>query len=109
LSENEVPEVVDLLVADVSFISLTMVLPACLARLKPAGQAVVLIKPQFELRKEEVGKGGIVRDATLHQKAVERVQHWVLAQPNLQWRGLIESPIRGGDGNVEFLAWIAKQ
>ncbi len=109
LSENEVPEVVDLLVADVSFISLTMVLPACLARVKPAGQAVVLIKPQFELRREEVGKGGIVRDATLHQKAVERVQDWVLSQPELQWKGLIESPIRGGDGNVEFLAWIAKQ
>ena len=108
LSEREVPESVDLLVADVSFISLTMVLPASLARVKPGGMAVVLIKPQFELRREEVGRGGIVRDASLHQKAVERVQHWVGTQPGLEWRGLIESPIKGGDGNVEFLAWIVK-
>lgn len=108
LSEREVPESVDLLVADVSFISLTMVLPASLARVKPGGMAVVLIKPQFELRREEVGRGGIVRDASLHQKAVERVQHWVGTQAGLEWRGFIESPIRGGDGNVEFLAWIVK-
>jgi 23S rRNA (cytidine1920-2'-O)/16S rRNA (cytidine1409-2'-O)-methyltransferase len=108
LSEKEVPESVDLLVADVSFISLTMVLPASLARVKPGGRAVVLIKPQFELRREEVGRGGIVRDSGLHQKAVERVQHWVGTQPGLEWRGLIESPIKGGDGNVEFLAWIVK-
>ena len=109
LSESEVPELVDLLVADVSFISLTMVLPACLARLKPIGAAVVLIKPQFELRREEVARGGIVRDTALHQKAVARVRGWVEARPDLRWRGVIESPIRGGDGNVEFLAWIAKQ
>jgi 23S rRNA (cytidine1920-2'-O)/16S rRNA (cytidine1409-2'-O)-methyltransferase len=108
LSEQEVPESVDLLVADVSFISLTMILPASLERVKPGGMAVVLIKPQFELRREEVGRGGIVREASLHQKAVERVQDWVSAQPGLEWRGLIESPIRGGDGNVEFLAWIVK-
>ncbi len=108
LSEKEVPEYVDLLVADVSFISLTMILPASLGRVKPGGMAVVLIKPQFELRREEVGRGGIVREPTLHQKAVERVQKWVGTQPELEWRGVIESPIRGGDGNVEFLAWITK-
>jgi 23S rRNA (cytidine1920-2'-O)/16S rRNA (cytidine1409-2'-O)-methyltransferase len=109
LSEQEVPESVDLLVADVSFISLTMILPASLARVKPGGRAVVLIKPQFELRREEVGRGGIVREENLHQKAVERVQEWVGLQPELEWRGLMESPIRGGDGNVEFLAWIVKR
>jgi 23S rRNA (cytidine1920-2'-O)/16S rRNA (cytidine1409-2'-O)-methyltransferase len=85
-----------------------MILPASLARVKPGGRAVVLIKPQFELRREEVGRGGIVREENLHQKAVERVQEWVGLQPELEWRGLIESPIRGGDGNVEFLAWIVK-
>jgi 23S rRNA (cytidine1920-2'-O)/16S rRNA (cytidine1409-2'-O)-methyltransferase len=69
---------------------------------------VELIKPQFELRREEVGRGGIVRDSGLHQKAVERVQHWIGTQAGLEWRGLIESPIKGGDGNVEFLAWIVK-
>jgi 23S rRNA (cytidine1920-2'-O)/16S rRNA (cytidine1409-2'-O)-methyltransferase len=108
LSKQHVPEQVDLLVADVSFISLTMVLPASLERVKSGGQAVVLIKPQFELRREEVGRGGVVREDALHRKAVERVQDWVQAQPGLEWRGFIESPITGGDGNVEFLAWILK-
>ena len=108
LSEKEVPEAVDFLVADVSFISLTMVLPASLARVKRGGQAAVLIKPQFELRKEEVSRGGVVREAELHRKAVARVQDWVETQADLRWMGFIESPIRGGDGNVEFLAWIAK-
>jgi 23S rRNA (cytidine1920-2'-O)/16S rRNA (cytidine1409-2'-O)-methyltransferase len=108
LSERDVPELVDLLVADVSFISLTMILPASLARVKPGGRAVVLIKPQFELQREEVGRGGIVREEALHRKAVERVRDWVVNQPGVEWRGLIESPIRGGDGNVEFLAWIQK-
>lgn len=108
LSEAEVPETVDLLVADVSFISLTLILPPTLARVRAGGQAVVLIKPQFELRREEVGKGGIVRDPELHALAVERIRGWVGAQDGLEWKGLIESPIKGGDGNVEFLAWIGK-
>jgi 23S rRNA (cytidine1920-2'-O)/16S rRNA (cytidine1409-2'-O)-methyltransferase len=109
LSEAEVPELVDLLVADVSFISLTLVLPASLARLRPGGQAVVLVKPQFELSREEVGRGGVVRDPALHQKAVERIRGWVEGFPGLEWRGVLESPIRGGDGNVEYLAWILKR
>jgi 23S rRNA (cytidine1920-2'-O)/16S rRNA (cytidine1409-2'-O)-methyltransferase len=108
LSAEDVPELVDLLVADVSFISLTMVLPACTARLKPGARAVVLIKPQFELRREEVARGGVVREKALHQKAVLRVRNWVEHCPDLHWQGVIESPIRGGDGNVEFLAWIRK-
>ncbi len=108
LSSAEVPETVDLLVADVSFISLTLILPPTLARVRAGGQAVVLIKPQFELRREEVGKGGIVRDPELHGRAVERIRGWVGEQAGLEWKGLIESPIKGGDGNVEFLAWIGK-
>jgi 23S rRNA (cytidine1920-2'-O)/16S rRNA (cytidine1409-2'-O)-methyltransferase len=91
-----------------SFISLTLVLPAVVRLLKPGGDLLILVKPQFELRREEVGRGGIVRDGSLHPKAVERVRHWVGTQPGLEWRGLIESPIKGGDGNVEFLAWIVK-
>ncbi len=108
LSEKEVPETVDFLVVDVSFISLTMVLAPSFARVRPGGMAVVLIKPQFELRKEEVGRGGVVREPELHRKAVARVHDWVGSQTDLRWAGLIESPIRGGDGNVEFLAWIRK-
>ncbi len=109
LGEAEVPELVDLLVTDVSFISLTLILPAALARVRAGGMAVVLIKPQFELQREEVGRGGVVRDPLLHQKAVERIQNWVALHPCLEWRAILESPIKGGDGNVEFLAWIGKR
>jgi 23S rRNA (cytidine1920-2'-O)/16S rRNA (cytidine1409-2'-O)-methyltransferase len=109
LSGQEVPEVVDFLVADVSFISLTMILGPSFGRVRSGGQAVVLIKPQFELRREEVGKGGVVREPELHARAVERIRNWVGEQSELEWRGLIESPIRGGDGNVEYLAWLGKR
>lgn len=105
----DVGEEVDLIVADVSFISLTLVLPPAFASLKPGGDAVVLIKPQFELSKDEVGKGGIVREPALHAKACRKIEDFVSSQPGWQWRGLIESPIQGTDGNREFLAWIAKE
>lgn len=102
----DVGEPVDLIVADVSFISLTKVLPAALAVLAPHGEALVLIKPQFELSREEVGKGGIVRDADLHEKACEKIRQFVAAHDLIEWRGLMESPIQGTDGNREFLAWL---
>ncbi|MEY2599455.1 MAG: hypothetical protein RLZZ244_402 [Verrucomicrobiota bacterium] len=108
LTENEVPERVDFLVADVSFISLTLILPAALARVRPGGMAVVLVKPQFELRREDVERGGVVRDPALRAQAVERIRLWVEGQPGLSWNGVMESPILGGDGNQEFLAWIKK-
>ncbi|RFC41804.1 MAG: 23S rRNA (cytidine1920-2'-O)/16S rRNA (cytidine1409-2'-O)-methyltransferase [Verrucomicrobia bacterium] len=108
LSAREVPELVDLLVADVSFISLTLILGPALERVRVGGMAVVLIKPQFELRREEVGRGGVVKEAALHARAVERVQNWVAGHAGVVWKGVIESPIRGGDGNVEYLAWIGK-
>jgi 23S rRNA (cytidine1920-2'-O)/16S rRNA (cytidine1409-2'-O)-methyltransferase len=109
LTAEEVPEVVDLLVADVSFISLTLVLPASLQRVRAGGMAVVLIKPQFELAREDVGRGGVVRDPVLHARAVERIRTWVAEQPTLEWRGCVESPLLGGDGNKEFFAWIVKR
>lgn len=109
LQPADVPEPIDLIVADVSFISLTLVLPGALAALKSGGQAVVLIKPQFELSREEVGRGGIVREAALHQKACAKILGFVEARPDLAWRGLIESPIQGTDGNREFLAWFSKR
>jgi len=102
----DVDEPVELIVADVSFISLTLVLPPAFQALKPGGDAVVLIKPQFELSKEEIGRGGIVRDPALHQKACDKIEQFAGMQPGWEWRGLMESPIQGTDGNREFLAWI---
>jgi len=94
-----------LAVADVSFISLTLVLPAVFALLLPASEMVVLIKPQFELARADVGRGGIVREAGLREQAVERIRDFV-ARSGCQWVALRESPITGRDGNVEFLAHI---
>lgn len=107
MQREDVGQEVDFLVADLSFISLTLVLPAVLQVLRPGGQAVVLIKPQFELSREEVGKGGIVREPELHAKACARIEDFVRAQPELDWRGITESSIQGTDGNREFLAWFA--
>ena len=67
---------------------------------------VPLIKPQFELRREDVGRGGVVRDAALHVRAVEKIREFVNAMPRWEWRGFIESPILGGEGNKEFLACL---
>jgi 23S rRNA (cytidine1920-2'-O)/16S rRNA (cytidine1409-2'-O)-methyltransferase len=106
---EDVGQEVDILVADLSFISLTLVLPAVLQVLRPGGQALVLIKPQFELSREEVGKGGIVREPELHAKACARIEDFVRSRPDLEWRRVIESSIQGTDGNREFLAWIGKQ
>jgi 23S rRNA (cytidine1920-2'-O)/16S rRNA (cytidine1409-2'-O)-methyltransferase len=107
LQPGDVPEPVDLAVFDLSFISLTLILPAVMAVLRPgSGQIVCLIKPQFELRREDIGQGGIVRDPALHQQAVDRIRTFVENTPGFHWRGCIPSPIKGTDGNTEFLAWI---
>lgn len=109
LKPEDISEEVDFIVADVSFISLTLVLPPAFQVLRPGGQAAVLIKPQFELSRDEIGKGGIVRDPALHVKACHKIETFVNAQPGWQWRGLMESPIQGTDGNREYLAWIGKE
>ena len=70
------------------------------------GVIVPLIKPQFELRKEQVGKGGVVRDAALHAQAVEKIRTFVIGRLAQEWSGCIESPILGGEGNKEFLACL---
>ena len=106
MQPGDLAEPVDLIVADVSFISLTLVLPPAFQSLKPGGDAVVLIKPQFELSRDEVGKGGIVRDSALHEKACAKIEAFIKTQSALEWRSLIDSPITGTDGNREFLAWI---
>lgn len=109
MTPADIAEPVDIIVADVSFISLTLVLPPAFAVLKPGGQALVLVKPQFELTREDIGPGGIVRDPHAHQRACNRIQTWVESRPDLRWNGIIPSPIQGTDGNVEFLAWISKE
>ena len=103
LTRAEVPEEIDLIVCDASFIGLTVVLPAALALAAPEARLVALIKPQFEVGKGRVGKGGVVRDPELHREVCERVRDWLAAQPGWRVIGLTESPIRGPEGNVEFL------
>lgn len=102
---EDIGEKVRLAVMDVSFISLTKILPAVFSILEDEGTVVCLIKPQFELDREDIGKGGIVRDPALHERAVEKIRAFVL-ENGREWRGLIPSPITGTDGNQEFLAWI---
>lgn len=94
-------------VVDVSFISLTLVLPAILPHLQSEAWGVALIKPQFEVGREHVGKGGIVRDDERRQQAAERVLDKA-REIGLSPLGLIESPITGADGNVEYLAAFAR-
>jgi 23S rRNA (cytidine1920-2'-O)/16S rRNA (cytidine1409-2'-O)-methyltransferase len=99
------PEPADLAVIDVSFISLTKVLDPVRRLLRPHADIVALIKPQFEARREEVGRGGIVRDRETHARVIGRVAAWA-AHHALRVRGLTTSPILGGEGNKEFLIWF---
>jgi 23S rRNA (cytidine1920-2'-O)/16S rRNA (cytidine1409-2'-O)-methyltransferase len=108
LTAADVPEPVSLCVADVSFISLTLVLPPAFELLTPQGVIICLIKPQFELRREDVGRGGIVRDAALHEKAVAKIGEFARATLRCEWLGVVASPILGTEGNKEFLACLRK-
>lgn len=108
LSGEDVPEVIDLVVIDVSFISLTLILGPALERVRSGGLVIPLIKPQFELRREDVARGGVVRDPELHVRAVSRVRDHVSGLGGVEWLGEMCSPITGGDGNVEFLALLRK-
>ncbi len=92
---------------DVSFIGLELVLPAGRRFLRPGGQAVVLIKPQFEAGRARVGKGGVVRDPAVHGAVLTRVLVWA-AEQGWAVAGLIRSPITGPKGNVEFLALLRR-
>ncbi|MEI6492416.1 MAG: TlyA family RNA methyltransferase [Verrucomicrobiota bacterium] len=94
-----------LVVADVSFISLTLIFPAIFALLPPESDMVVLIKPQFELSKTEVGRGGIVREEAARLRAVKKIQTFI-ENSGHRWMASITSPITGRDGNVEFLAHL---
>lgn len=101
---EELPELVDLVTVDVSFISLRLILPRAVNWLKPSGEAVALIKPQFEADRRAVEEGGVVRDPAVHRVVLRGILE-VADGLNLGLGGLMPSPLRGPAGNVEFLAW----
>ena len=107
LEPADIGELVDLVTIDVSFISLTMLIPRIPAVMKIGAQCVALVKPQFEVGREHVGKGGIVRDAKLQQSAVEKVVDAALAA-GMEFNGTHESPITGREGNREFFVLLKR-
>jgi 23S rRNA (cytidine1920-2'-O)/16S rRNA (cytidine1409-2'-O)-methyltransferase len=108
LTREHVSKPVDLCVIDVAFISLTLILPNAFALVKPCGVILALIKPQFELQRSDVGKGGIVRDPRLHQKAQDKIVAFVNDLGNVV-AGVVPAGIKGADGNQEFFACIRKR
>ena len=107
VTREQIPEPLDLAVMDVSFISIRLVLPAVRELLRPDGEVVCLIKPQFEAGREHVGKKGVVRDASVHLAVLEQfIAFFPTAGFTLM--GLDYSPIRGPEGNIEYLAWLKK-
>ena len=103
LTDEIIKDPLDALVCDASFISLKKVLPSGLRLLKSNGWLVALIKPQFEVGKGLVGKGGVVRDSTLHETVVNDIKKWIEFETKMNVLGVIESPILGPSGNKEFL------
>ena len=107
LSREQVPEELAFASVDVSFISLSLILPPLAALLGPEGEAVTLVKPQFEAGREKVGKKGVVRDPAVHLEVLERwLEH--AAAAGLMVRGLTYSPIRGPEGNIEYLGYLGR-
>jgi 23S rRNA (cytidine1920-2'-O)/16S rRNA (cytidine1409-2'-O)-methyltransferase len=107
LEPSHIGEPVDLVTIDVSFISLTMVLPRVPAVMKSGAECLALVKPQFEVGREHVGKGGIVRDPQLQQSAINKVTEAAQAA-GFEFFGSQESPIRGREGNREFFLLLRK-
>lgn len=105
LTREQVPDPLDFASVDVSFISLNLILPALRGLMKPEGQAVCLIKPQFEAGRDKVGKKGVVRDRTVHLEVLEHFLEHAL-HAGFGVRGLTYSPIRGPEGNIEYLGWL---
>jgi 23S rRNA (cytidine1920-2'-O)/16S rRNA (cytidine1409-2'-O)-methyltransferase len=108
LTRAEIPEPIDVITCDASFIGLAAVLPAGLALATGRAALVALVKPQFEAGREQVGKGGVVRDPLVHRAVCERAAAWLGAQPGWAVAGIIESPIRGPGGNREFLLYARR-
>lgn len=107
VTAEQIPEPIDFASVDVSFISLKIILPVLRERLRDGGQAVCLIKPQFEAGREKVGKKGVVRDLTVHTEVVETITNFALDH-GFSLLGLTYSPIKGPEGNIEYLMYIEK-
>lgn len=107
LTKEQVPEAIDFMSVDVSFISLSLILPAARPLLGEEGRAVCLIKPQFEAGREKVGKKGVVRDKAVHREVIEKALGFSL-ENGFSVRGLTYSPVKGPEGNIEYLAYLQK-
>lgn len=105
ISGEQIPELLDIAVMDVSFISIKLILPALKGILKPDADIICLIKPQFEAGKDKVGKKGVVRDIGVHREVVRDILDFC-RENQLSYQGLDYSPIRGPEGNIEFLLWL---
>ncbi|MBD8975564.1 TlyA family RNA methyltransferase [Veillonella magna] len=108
VTPEQLGELSDFISIDVAFISLDKVLPVAVTLLKDSGSLVALIKPQFEAGRDKVGKGGIIRDEAVHKEVLDRILH-VAEDAGLYLHGLTYSPIKGTEGNIEFLGFFTKQ
>jgi 23S rRNA (cytidine1920-2'-O)/16S rRNA (cytidine1409-2'-O)-methyltransferase len=108
LTPDQIPDAPEIVVCDASFIGLRTVLPAAMALAKPRATLAALIKPQFEAGREYVGKGGVVRDPKIHQRVCEDIRTWLDGLEDWSVVGVTESPIKGPEGNIEFLI-VAKK
>lgn len=109
LRPEDIPEMPQLAVIDVSFISLKLILPPVVQVLRPDGQIVALIKPQFEAGRDQVGQGGVVRSTAVHATVIREIVDFSQKTLGLSCRGLGVSPLVGPAGNIEFLIWLKKQ
>ena len=107
LTEEQIPEPIDFISVDVSFISLTLILPVVHRFLREGGSCVCLVKPQFEAGREKVGKNGIIKDPAVHLEVVQKIYHFAQEQGFLV-SGLDFSPIKGAKGNIEYLMYLCK-
>jgi 23S rRNA (cytidine1920-2'-O)/16S rRNA (cytidine1409-2'-O)-methyltransferase len=108
LTAKQIPQKPQAIVADVSFISLKLALPAALAMAEKGAWLVALVKPQFEVGRENVGKGGIVKDEAAQEAALAEISRWLSQEQAWSVLGTMQSPITGGDGNREFLIAATK-
>ncbi|MCK5676715.1 MAG: TlyA family RNA methyltransferase [Verrucomicrobia bacterium] len=105
ITEEDIPEKADFCSIDTSFISLKLILPPLRNLIKPGGHIISLIKPQFEAGKDQVGKGGVVRDPAIHQEVIRKIKEFGTKELGFQWLECCTSPITGPAGNIEFLAY----